>query len=367
MATSASPQKKAAAAAAAEQAASGSSSRLTRSGSVHSVSRLSQTDDEGMPERREAYARYADVMYTNQRNLEHTMAVQQRLFEQLLRKRKGGGGGGGGGQLTSSATLTLAPIKATAATLPTSLSADMSDRRLVLADVEGQGQAGDQGVGEGGRGSDETAMEWVVKRRADGSRYITRRPVRTRLLRQRAKQIADERAGLTTDDDAQSEMKTGRYWNKVERRQQLDRARERKRRKDVTRHHQQHKQSPAHGIDSGNNGNNGNSPGKVAVTGTSAVAAEGSRTAVQSQGQGNDLDQSAAVLGELMRKKLMKLRNSNRKATMMVGDLATTHDVIAISHGNRDNSGNGQAGSGHSHTHGSGSLQVNALLSVTTV
>ena len=36
-------------------------------------------------------------------------------------------------------------------------------------------------------------MEWVVKIRADGTRYITRRPVRNRILKERAKQLAEER------------------------------------------------------------------------------------------------------------------------------------------------------------------------------
>jgi ligand of Numb protein X 3/4 len=54
-------------------------------------------------------------------------------------------------------------------------------------------------------------MEWVVKRRPDGTRYITRRPVRSKILKERAKKITEERCGLTTDDDAMSELKTGRY------------------------------------------------------------------------------------------------------------------------------------------------------------
>uniref|UniRef100_A0A5K3EQA7 PDZ domain-containing protein n=1 Tax=Mesocestoides corti TaxID=53468 RepID=A0A5K3EQA7_MESCO len=48
-------------------------------------------------------------------------------------------------------------------------------------------------------------MEWVVKKRTDGTRYITRRPVRNRLLKERAHKLAEERAGLTTDDDGQSD------------------------------------------------------------------------------------------------------------------------------------------------------------------
>jgi len=68
-------------------------------------------------------------------------------------------------------------------------------------------------------------MEWVVKRRPDGSRYIVRRPrLRRRLLRERARQLDQERraaAGTTTDDDgAASELKHGRYWTREERRRQ---------------------------------------------------------------------------------------------------------------------------------------------------
>ncbi|GAA54839.1 E3 ubiquitin-protein ligase PDZRN3 [Clonorchis sinensis] len=68
-------------------------------------------------------------------------------------------------------------------------------------------------------------MEWVVKKRPDGTRYITRRPIRNRLLKERAKRVAEERCGMTTDDDAASELKTGRYWNRTERRKQMEKSR----------------------------------------------------------------------------------------------------------------------------------------------
>ncbi|XP_060036406.1 E3 ubiquitin-protein ligase PDZRN3-like isoform X2 [Erinaceus europaeus] len=74
--------------------------------------------------------------------------------------------------------------------------------------------------------------DWKVKVRSDGSRYITKRPVRDRLLRERALRIREERGGLTTDDDAASELKLGRYWSKEERRQHLARAREARRRRE---------------------------------------------------------------------------------------------------------------------------------------
>ncbi|KAF5403203.1 PDZ/DHR/GLGF domain protein [Paragonimus heterotremus] len=60
-------------------------------------------------------------------------------------------------------------------------------------------------------------MEWVVKKRSDGSR--------NRLLKERAKRVAEERSGLTTDDDAASEMKTGRHWTRTERRKQAGKSR----------------------------------------------------------------------------------------------------------------------------------------------
>ncbi|XP_054628485.1 PDZ domain-containing protein 4-like isoform X2 [Dunckerocampus dactyliophorus] len=76
-------------------------------------------------------------------------------------------------------------------------------------------------------------MEWKVKIRSDGSRYVAKRPVRDRLLKARAMKIREERSGMTTDDDAVSEMKMGRYWSKEERKQQLQKAREQRRRREM--------------------------------------------------------------------------------------------------------------------------------------
>lgn len=52
-------------------------------------------------------------------------------------------------------------------------------------------------------------VEWKIKRRSDGSRYVTRRPVRNKILKERAAQLSNERTGLSTDDDAFSELKVG--------------------------------------------------------------------------------------------------------------------------------------------------------------
>ncbi|NWU31682.1 PZRN3 ligase, partial [Dyaphorophyia castanea] len=81
-------------------------------------------------------------------------------------------------------------------------------------------------------GPSEPRMEWKVKVRSDGTRYITKRPVRDRLLRERAIKIKEERSGMTTDDDAISEMKMGRYWSKEERKQHLVKAKEQRRRRE---------------------------------------------------------------------------------------------------------------------------------------
>uniref|UniRef100_A0AC35GVJ0 Uncharacterized protein n=1 Tax=Panagrolaimus sp. PS1159 TaxID=55785 RepID=A0AC35GVJ0_9BILA len=70
--------------------------------------------------------------------------------------------------------------------------------------------------------------EWKVKRRSDGTCYITRKPLRNQLLKAREEQLNKERHGLSTDDDAASELKTGRFWSREERKRHLEHAREKK-------------------------------------------------------------------------------------------------------------------------------------------
>lgn len=69
-------------------------------------------------------------------------------------------------------------------------------------------------------------MEWVVKKRVDGTRYVTRRPIKTKILSERKKRLEDERCGLTTDDDAMSELKMGKKWSREDRRRHIQKARE---------------------------------------------------------------------------------------------------------------------------------------------
>ncbi|KAL5106704.1 E3 ubiquitin-protein ligase PDZRN3-B [Taenia crassiceps] len=52
-------------------------------------------------------------------------------------------------------------------------------------------------------------MEWVVKKRTDGTRYITRRPVRNRLIKERTgHRHMGERASGTIDDDGGGELRS---------------------------------------------------------------------------------------------------------------------------------------------------------------
>lgn len=80
----------------------------------------------------------------------------------------------------------------------------------------------------------EDRMEWKVKRRPDGSRYIVRRPVRNRTLRAaRASKINEERSNdQTTEDDTISEVKMGRYWTKEERKKHMEKSKERRHRQE---------------------------------------------------------------------------------------------------------------------------------------
>ncbi|XP_078488399.1 E3 ubiquitin-protein ligase PDZRN3-like isoform X1 [Ciona intestinalis] len=86
-------------------------------------------------------------------------------------------------------------------------------------------------VGEGSSNGD-VRMEWKVRVSRDGTRYITKRPVREKVLRDREQKLLVERCGVTTDDDAITELKLGRHWSREERKRHLRHAREKKRRRD---------------------------------------------------------------------------------------------------------------------------------------
>nr|XP_014094189.1 slo-interacting protein 1 isoform X2 [Bactrocera oleae]XP_036223131.1 slo-interacting protein 1 isoform X2 [Bactrocera oleae]XP_036223132.1 slo-interacting protein 1 isoform X2 [Bactrocera oleae] len=82
--------------------------------------------------------------------------------------------------------------------------------------------------------SKDEAMVWKVKRRQDGTRYIVRRPARSRCMVQNrsirinTEHIRNRDISTTAEEDNMSEVKTGRYWSKEERKKHVERARERK-------------------------------------------------------------------------------------------------------------------------------------------
>ncbi|KAF2883452.1 hypothetical protein ILUMI_22719 [Ignelater luminosus] len=146
----------------------------------------------------------SDTMYTNVANLQQTMLLQQQLFRQAL------------GQQNND----IACKPTTSFTAPS-----LSQYQFVSNQQTYKNQRESATM--------DTKMEWKVKRRSDGTRYIARRPVRNRILRNRAIRISEERAGLTTEDDTISELKIGKYWTKEERKKHLEKSRERKQRQEI--------------------------------------------------------------------------------------------------------------------------------------
>ncbi|XP_015606434.2 PDZ domain-containing protein 4, partial [Cephus cinctus] len=154
----------------------------------------------------------ADTMYTNVANLQQTMLLQQQLFKQALNRKN--------------SIITREPVARKSKSHGNFQAPNLTQYQFVGS----QQVCTSTTTWEPPEDKCEVQMEWKVKRRPDGTRYIARRPVRNRILRNRAIKISEERAGHTTEDDTMSEMKIGRYWSKEERKRQLERGRERKQR-----------------------------------------------------------------------------------------------------------------------------------------
>jgi ligand of Numb protein X 3/4 len=151
-------------------------------------------------------------MYTNRANLLHTIAVQQRLFRQQL------------------ADGLISP------TTSQDLSAGDNDKAATVQPAENV-QHGRSGVGSRVDGSGvKPRLEWVVRKRSDGSRYVTRRPSRTRGSASAATAaglvppihdaaVTADRPGwggeTTTDEEEVEQPKAGRYWTREQRRQHV--------------------------------------------------------------------------------------------------------------------------------------------------
>lgn len=130
----------------------------------------------------------ADTMYTNVANLQQTMIFQQQLFKQALTKKNNATKEAASGKKSKSQRNFQAP--------------SLSQYQFI-----GSQQVCTVNAWIPPEDKCEIQMEWKVKRRADGTRYIARRPVRNRILKNRAIKISEERAGHTTEDDTVSEMK----------------------------------------------------------------------------------------------------------------------------------------------------------------
>ena len=113
-------------------------------------------------------------------------------------------------------------------------SRDVGDATRSKSSRDDRGSSKDGGH-QSSNENPEMKVEWRVRRNKDGSRiFISKKlkPAKQRLLRERAQKLAEERRGMTTDDETQS-VYLGRYWSREDRRRQLDKVREARRTKKV--------------------------------------------------------------------------------------------------------------------------------------
>ena len=134
--------------------------RLAETGRTDPETGSSKPDGSSAAARRLAYEQFAHVMYTNRANLQHTIAVQQRLFQQQLAHPAFHG----------YINTTLGPPP-------------LPPRRGTKVNED----CWERGERSGGQ------LEWVVRRRADGTRYITRRPATSRHRSRRPRDVTSGR------------------------------------------------------------------------------------------------------------------------------------------------------------------------------
>uniref|UniRef100_A0A5S6R3B5 PDZ domain-containing protein n=1 Tax=Trichuris muris TaxID=70415 RepID=A0A5S6R3B5_TRIMR len=158
-----------------------------------------RTDDPSEPEEHIYASISGETVYTNLENLQSTIRRQQQSLRQSV--------------VQQALTVKLQP-------------------KVEASRPTGRPSAERPSMTKTSHSQECVKMEWKVKRRSDGTRYITRRPVRKQILKDRAERLASERFGCSTDDDAASELKVGRYWSKEERRQHRERCKERKKRQE---------------------------------------------------------------------------------------------------------------------------------------
>ncbi|XP_029946801.1 uncharacterized protein LOC115388016 [Salarias fasciatus] len=135
---------------------------------------------------------------------------------------------------------------------------------------------------------------------------------RSQLLRDRASQLADERSGMSTDEETNTDMLLGRYWSRTERREHFLLARE-----------QRQQQLQARG-----------GPGRDATNRVAAIAGGGASVGdgggLDSRGVGAFAEGRCNTVLELSQRKLSRLRN--RK---LLDDWTTVEELLT--HGTRLN------------------------------
>lgn len=139
----------------------------------------------------------------------------------------------------------------------------------------------------------------------------TSRISRNQLLRDRASQLADERSGMSTDEETNTDMLLGRYWSRTERREHFLLARE-----------QRQQQLQARGV-----------PIRDAISRGGAIAGSGGASVgdggmLESRGRGAFADGRGNTVLELSQRKLSRLRN--RK---LLDDWITVEELLT--HGTR--------------------------------
>ncbi|KAK5622718.1 hypothetical protein CRENBAI_025701 [Crenichthys baileyi] len=132
----------------------------------------------------------------------------------------------------------------------------------------------------------------------------TSRVTRSQLLRDRAHQLADERSGMSTDEETNTDMLLGRYWSRTERREHFLLAREQKQQQLLAR----------------------GGPVRDAISwGGASVGEEG---LMESRGVGPFAERRCKTVLELSQRKLSRLRN--RK---LLDDWTTVEELLT--HGTR--------------------------------
>uniref|UniRef100_A0A8C8HPG3 Uncharacterized protein n=1 Tax=Oncorhynchus tshawytscha TaxID=74940 RepID=A0A8C8HPG3_ONCTS len=170
------------------------------------------------------------------------------------------------------------------------------------------------------------------------------RAVRNQILRDRASRLADERSGMSTDEESQEVMR-GRYWSRTERREHLLLAREQKQQQQQARGQQAYTRPRANGGSGSMRDTGVNTRGGAMGGQGGGVIREGE---AMSGGGGSLGDGRCSTVLELSQKKLSRLRN--RK---LLDDWTTVEELMT--HGTRLGTGEEM------------SLCPSSLLTVTTV